>query len=473
MNNCQKCGNPLQPGTTSCPICGTIINNEPVNLVGNTGVVTPSSSINQNIAQPVNPVQEQIQSANPVQQSTTQPMNAPITETTNQQPNVVQPVSVAPTTEQTTSSVVTSVPPAIGTETAVNAQNVQTPIVETPVQPVSQTQTFTQSIPVVNSQQTSVASQPTVQPVLEATMQVAQPATQPTLENPTQPAQTVVQQPVQSPQQNSVIEPLNENTGIPSSLTPGVVQPINIPEKKTTKKFSLNNKTLIIAGVIFVVVLIAIFVLTSNNFNKNNNNNSNNTNQNETNNDTEKPSEETALAITNTTINNYFLKIPDGWNASAYSSDVEITNGNETAYALISSVSGDLSQTNETTIKNNLIENELTDVKVEEITLDSKKAYKATFIEEDTYPVEIYYIDNNGTRIICVYTIYETSEDKDQYNEDLVNIVKTIDYQNKTQNAIDPNGIYFNKLQEMKGIPFLQPIEPEEEIPSDTPDIES
>lgn len=34
MNNCPKCGNPLAPGVTICPICGTntssTINNQPV-----------------------------------------------------------------------------------------------------------------------------------------------------------------------------------------------------------------------------------------------------------------------------------------------------------------------------------------------------------------------------------------------------------------------------------------------------------
>ena len=28
MNNCPKCGNPLQAGVTSCPICGTNISSE-------------------------------------------------------------------------------------------------------------------------------------------------------------------------------------------------------------------------------------------------------------------------------------------------------------------------------------------------------------------------------------------------------------------------------------------------------------
>ena len=84
------------------------------------------------------------------------------------------------------------------------------------------------------------------------------------------------------------------------------------------------------------------------------------------------------------------------------------------------------------------------------------KAYKVTFIEEGTYPAEIYYIDYDGTRIICAYTIYNTESDKEKYNEDLISILETVIYSNKTQNAIDPNGIYLSKLMKMRGFPFYR-----------------
>lgn len=105
MNNCPKCGNPLQPGTVSCPICGTNINQ----AVG--GVVTPnitptqpvmpgvpvSPAINQPISQPMSqPQMNQMPQAN-----VAQGINTPMTPQTPQQPSIVtQPVQAPAATPQ-------------------------------------------------------------------------------------------------------------------------------------------------------------------------------------------------------------------------------------------------------------------------------------------------------------------------------------------------------------------------------------
>ena len=48
MNNCVKCGNPLQPGVTSCPICGTVAqpNNETLTDPVGEGAITPPPAAN-------------------------------------------------------------------------------------------------------------------------------------------------------------------------------------------------------------------------------------------------------------------------------------------------------------------------------------------------------------------------------------------------------------------------------------------
>lgn len=95
MNNCPKCGNPLQAGISTCPICGTNIN--PVNTVG-----VPQTPTQPNPVQPINvaPMQPQ---ATPVM-GVNQPMpngainmqpQTPINNVQTQpvmQPNPVQPV---------------------------------------------------------------------------------------------------------------------------------------------------------------------------------------------------------------------------------------------------------------------------------------------------------------------------------------------------------------------------------------------
>lgn len=136
MNNCPKCGNPLQAGITSCPICGTNISNEMFNKVETSNIkvasvgqapqtqaplkVEPTAQVQSqtavpqqqvqpsNISAPVQQatVQQQVQTqsapapqpmqvAESVQQSTTQDSNNANVQTLNQQP--VDPSSLAPT----------------------------------------------------------------------------------------------------------------------------------------------------------------------------------------------------------------------------------------------------------------------------------------------------------------------------------------------------------------------------------------
>ncbi len=107
--NCPKCGNPLQPGVTSCQICGTNI--EETNG-GPAPVVAPT---------PTAPVE---QVSVPVQ--TTQPEAAPVSIAPTPEP-VAAPTAepVAPTTEQA----------AAPAPNVVTVENVATPVAPTPTAP--------------------------------------------------------------------------------------------------------------------------------------------------------------------------------------------------------------------------------------------------------------------------------------------------------------------------------------------------
>ena len=69
MNNCQKCGNPLQPGQTMCPICGTsinetekqetpVLNTNPLNIQ-QSPVVTAGETLTEVSPQPIAPSLQQ------------------------------------------------------------------------------------------------------------------------------------------------------------------------------------------------------------------------------------------------------------------------------------------------------------------------------------------------------------------------------------------------------------------------------
>lgn len=178
MNNCPKCGNPLEPGVTSCPICGNDLSNpnpqDPNNVVQNDNInssvpVAPTTETsvansNQSVSVETTPVV-----ANPIEQPAPQvaevvPESAPVEPSQSQ----VVPVEQAPAApiEQVpavpTEQVV--VTPTTPTE-SVPVQTEPTPIAPTPTPiapsptpvataPVVPTPTITDSppTPVVNNQ---------------------------------------------------------------------------------------------------------------------------------------------------------------------------------------------------------------------------------------------------------------------------------------------------------------------------------
>lgn len=109
MNNCPKCGNPLQVGVSTCPICGT-------NIEQNLSV-----SENKTAEVMVNSV------ANPMSQNVTVPVPQPVTEAPAEAP--AAPVEVA------TPTPVAQVAPVAPT----------TPVVETPVPEVTPVASVTQT----------------------------------------------------------------------------------------------------------------------------------------------------------------------------------------------------------------------------------------------------------------------------------------------------------------------------------------
>ena len=161
MNNCPKCGNPLQAGVTSCPICGTNITIEAeskqvtVDSVAQTAATAEAAPA----AAPA-PTAEQVQATQPIDQQTIQPtaqsapapeaQPAPVTPLVQAaeqavQEQAAQPVQQAPVAEAVQPAVTAEVQPAVApTPTVETTPSVAPTAVVAPIAPAA-------AAPVVNA----------------------------------------------------------------------------------------------------------------------------------------------------------------------------------------------------------------------------------------------------------------------------------------------------------------------------------
>ena len=219
MNNCPKCGNPLQVGTTSCPICGTNI----------ASAVQPVQNENGKTTVTVASVAKAVPTSNVANTSSAQPTQvAPVAQTT--QPAQTQVVQQATTTQTTQPLPEQTVAPQ-------------------PVQPVEK-------------------------PVVEPTQNVAPVAST---------TEAKEQVPIDPNSIAPVIQPIEMSSpvpSIPSSLSESstvVNAPVENKKSKETKK--INKNILVIAGILAVVIIAAVLMMnmkpkTNLNNNAVNNNNS-------------------------------------------------------------------------------------------------------------------------------------------------------------------------------------------------------
>lgn len=217
MNNCPKCGNPLQVGTSSCPICGT-------NILA----------------------------------TTTEP--APIA------PAPVAAAPVAPAVVQTTEKKEVVATPAVQaqapTPAPVEAQKVEVQKIETTV--TTQNVVAPTPAPAPAPVPTEVVVQPTV---VEPTV-----APEPTPE---------VQKPITESEIAPTIKTIEAGTPVPSipaSLSADAPTEVAAPTKGKTKKNRAGikmNKNALIIGIVIIAALVGVYFMTMGNTNtlKNNPNN--------------------------------------------------------------------------------------------------------------------------------------------------------------------------------------------------------
>ena len=294
MNNCPKCGNPLQVGTASCPICGTnIIENAPVQTASPNKEAVSVASVGAPSPKPVE--------------------SAPVIQPTVKEEVVEQPVT---TVEQQ------PVQPQVAPQPVIEPTPQQQPIVNT--EP-AKTDTVEQAEPIQEIKTEAPA------PVATQAVSTPQNAEQVTTQPGSPEVKQDVQQPVSVTSEVNIdpaslapnVPKIESATPIPSvpapTITPTVpanniaVDASKVETKKAKKP--MNKNILVIGGILLFALVVGGMFMMNNNKNLNKNPVAPNTD---------------SLVATKISSNGYKFDLLDGWLIHEDSSNVIITNSNET-----------------------------------------------------------------------------------------------------------------------------------------------
>lgn len=426
MNNCQKCGNPVQIGIDSCPICGTNISvNSVSSLQPNQNTVSVQSEIQpdgqeQSIQQiEQNEVQEQ-----PVQQiEQTEVQEQPVS-----LPSI--PVVQTSTNEQATSQVIANAP----------IQEIQA--APTPVPAVSTTNVVQQEP--VNNNDVQISKVVETQSIVNETNQpinnqniIPTPTTQP---QQNMPAQTVTNDVNNiAPIVNKVVSP----TPVPS--VPGNIAPIPINTvvsapntEQVNVKPKKNNKTILVLGVIILVALVCVgaytmFLAPKTTLTPN------------------KTNGETA-SLTTLSSNGYKLKLKDGWINIEDGTNVIITNESETVAIKLDRLNNNFNELNKDKIISYFsTQTGFSNIEATETQISAKKSFLVSCMVNQM-PVQYYYI-NGGTNLIIVTTIaYQSNDSKTKYEADVTEMISTLSYSDDSIKALNTMQMYSNIFGNYNGI---------------------
>lgn len=409
MNNCPKCGNPLQIGTTLCPICGT--NTSPAVASVPTPAVSPTKSETPAVAQ-----QTQV----PTAVKTETPQNL---ETQNLQP-AVQPQNniqtAQPVTQVQPTQTVAQVQPVQSTQQAAQVQPVQTaqPKVSENVQSTQNVQTNNANIAVPEIKVEESAIAPTVAP----------------------------------------IAPSSPVPSIPASLTASApLEAPKVEEAKKKPKKKVNATVLIIAGIVLIVGIAALFLTSTGKPTLNQNNTGGG---------------DTGLANTAISSNGYKLNIEDGWIVNEDGTNVIITNSNDTVAIKLNHTNVGLSNISKDTIESYLQNRtDLSETSISETTLSAKDVYLVN-TSLNSAPIQIYYISGGTNLTIGVTVVYQTEESKTKYEASVTEMIGTLSYSDDSIKAISTMEMYSNAFNIFGNSINYTPTVEEPEEPSEPSDNE-
>ena len=467
MNNCPKCGNPLQPGTVSCPICGTNLEQakaEP--QVVNQNINTP-------VSKPIAEVKEQVQTASVTQPTKIEPTSEPkpVTQAPIAQTNVepVKTVEQPKTIEQ--SQMAESPKPVAepaSVTTPVEANAVSQPVASVASAPVaSQGASQVSAAPVTEVNPVSIQTSPTiatptpVQPsapvapvpeVSQASVTPSQPintVTNPTPVGTVTPAAPTVTKIDQGTPVPSIPASLNNsNNGALNASTLKVEAP-----KEEKKSIKIGKKNIIIIAVAALIIVGTVLYLTlGKTTSMKPNNNTNNANENANIN-----------AISYAA--GYRFNLPSEWSIIEDGNNVLLKNSDENITLKLENLNESLENLTEERIKKYLGSLTSTEnIEILSTQISGKDAYLVN-VTINNLPVQIYLI-NSGTKLITGATIIYQNEDvKTSSDATITELLGTLSYSDESVKAIGTLNMYSNIFNIYKGIiNYQEPTIPDNNI---------
>lgn len=401
INNCQKCGNPLQEGTTSCPICGT-------------NIIATSAQAPAPVAQEAAPAAQV--AAPTIQPVVAQPTVAPVVE---------QPVAPSVETQvvQATPAPVVEAPAPVAQTSVAQVVQPQPAVVEVQTQPVAAT--------------TDVQPVQTIAPVEEVAPAPVAPAIEPTVAPQIAPATPTVA-PAAIAQS---LEALAAQTPAQPVVDAPAVE-VNKPKAKKIdiKNLTKNQKIIAVAAVAVIIMVIVGISLSSSSLGKP---------------VTQTPSTtpvETALTKEVAT-NGYKLKLEKDWIIEEGSGNIIIKKEDDSVIINVKNTISSIDTLNKetlTTYFNN--QSNFKDVKVEETELSGKKTFivSVTYALNGTnteYPVQYYYINGGTNLIIGSAIVYQDEDAKTNNAAFITNLMGTMSYSDDTIKALDTINMYSEVFQ--------------------------
>lgn len=400
MNNCPKCGNPLQTGTASCPICGTntLSTVQPVQTTTEAGTTNVTVAT---VAKPATPAQ-------PVQ-----PAPAPAAPAAAPAP-VATP---APTVEPAAAPA-----PAPTAQPVIEAQPAAPqPVVEATPAPAAPVQTETPA-PAAVAPTPSVEPTPVVAPVA------------PTDPNAIAPTVKAIESPTPVP-------------SIPASLSnEASTEPVVSADVKVEKpKKKMNKNVLVIAGILAVVVIAGVLLMNMGSKPQLNTN---------TNNNTDKTS---ALNLTAVSTNGFKFNLEEGWVITEDGYNVIVTNKDETVAIKLDYTKNGLDTISKETIEGFFnSRTDFTNTKVTETKISAKDAYLVDS-QINQAVVQLYYI-NGGTNLTLGATVvYQSAETKTLYEANVTELIGSLSYSDDSLKALNSLEMYSNIFGAYNGVFQYEP----------------
>lgn len=392
MNNCPKCGNPLQPGTVSCPICGTNINQ------AMRGMVTPNVASNQ-----------QMMSGVAMSPGMAQPMNQPVQQPMNQ---MAQPGGV--------------------------------PIINNQMNPQMPSQALN-----IAGNPNMMHQQPTVQPMPQAISNVNNLHQQPLTNSVSQAVQPIQAQATKPAAPQGSPLPQSEPTKVPAAPTEAPtsnaeeVPKAQEPTPATPKeKKPIDKKILIIGGAVTaVLIIIIVLIVVLGKVNKKLDDGSNSS--------TVTPNTVLTSQVTN---GGYNYSLPSGWQSGEIDGQYFIYTDDQSVIILVETLNANIDLLTENSLKKNMEDKGLTDAKVTSKTFANNRKGFCVSGKNNDIDVEFYYIDND-TDILYAGVVYVTSEAKTTYSETVQNIVYNVKYI-ESVNAINSVSMYYESIASGRDVEF-------------------